>query len=74
MECTKIKGDKIRKKRGNRSIRDVVKDANRAFTPASLSNWERGAYQPTFEKLPHLLAALGCSYEDIAEPVPLTRN
>lgn len=78
-----IKGEKIKKARGNRSLREVAEAAGHAFTDAALCSWEKydwqkaqgkTAYKPTDDKIPALLAALGCSYEDISEPVEIALN
>lgn len=68
-----IKGEKIKKQRGARSLREVAKASNGAFSDVSLYEWEKygsgGGYKPKDEKIPALLMALGCSYEDISEPL-----
>lgn len=74
MDYRIIKGDKIKEQRGGRSVRDIAREADGRFCIAALSKWERGVCQPTLEKLPYLLKALGCGYEDISEPVSLALN
>lgn len=71
MEYRVINGHKIREQRGSRSIRDVVKAQPNQFSVGALHKWETGKCRPTDEKLPYLLAALGCDYEDISEPKSL---
>ena len=67
-----IKGEKIKQQRGNRSLRAISEAAGRKFTDAALSEWESGNYKPKDDKIPALLEALGCSYEDISEPADLS--
>lgn len=69
-----IKGELIRKKRGERSLREVAAASNGAFSDVSLYEWEKGSYKPKVEKVPALLAALNCGYEEISEPVEIALN
>lgn len=66
-----IKGYKIREMRGNRSLQDIVDAAGHKFTRSALWQWEQAEsrIKPSDANVPALLAALGCSYEDISEPV-----
>jgi hypothetical protein len=77
-----IKGEKIKKARGGRSLREVARASNGAFSDAALLAWEtydwqqshgKKAYRPTDDKIPALLIALGCSYEDISEPIEVVQ-
>jgi hypothetical protein len=72
-----IKGEKIKQVRGGRSLREVAAASNGAFSDVSLYEWEKydpkgkgkeNGYKPKDDKIPALLTALGCSYEDISEP------
>jgi hypothetical protein len=70
-----IKGELIKKQRGERSLREVAKASDGAFSDVSLYEWEKydpkekkAGYKPKDDKVPALLRALGCSYEDITEP------
>jgi hypothetical protein len=69
-----IKGEKIKRMRGTRSLREVAAASNGAFTNAALSEWESGNYKPKDSNVPALLVALGCSYEDISEPVEVVQS
>ena len=67
----RTKGSLIREKRGPMSLRAVAALSNNGFSPAALHKWEHDEAQPTLDKLPHLLMALDCTYEEISEPVNL---
>lgn len=67
-----INGKKIKTQRGNRSLREIAEASGKLFTDAALSEWENGAYKPKDDKIPALLKALGCSFEDISEPVDVS--
>lgn len=71
MELRIVNGDRIRQKRGDRSVREVAAASNGAFTHGALCGWESGDYRPKQDNLIPLLNALGCSYEDITEVVEL---
>jgi len=71
MEYRVIMGSKIKQQRGSRSIRDVVRSAQKQFSIGAFHKWENGVCRPTDQKLPYLLAALGCDFEDISEPKSL---
>lgn len=66
-----IKGEKIRKMRGERSLRAIAAASNGVFSDISLLGWEKEDYEPRKEKIPVLLRVLGCDYEDITEAVEL---
>jgi transcriptional regulator with XRE-family HTH domain len=63
-----IKGSKIKTARGERSLQDVAEAAGGKFTRAALWQWEAGLVTPSDEKVPALLDALGCTFEQISEP------
>jgi len=71
IEVRKVKGSKITKLRGNRSYREISKLSDNAFSAAALHKWEHDRAQPTLATLPHLLKALGCTYEEVTETVKL---
>lgn len=66
-----IKGELIKDKRGDRSLKEIADLSGSKFTRGALFQWEKGEYKPTDDNIPALLQALGCSYEDISEPVEL---
>ena len=70
MSLRVIKPEKIRQMRGSRSLREVA-EASGAFTHGALWQWEssRHRVQPTFENVKTLINVLGCTYDDISEPV-----
>lgn len=68
----RIKGEKIKQARGERSLQTVADASGGRFSDVSLLSWEREDYRPKEDKLPILLKALGCSYEDISEEVDLS--
>jgi transcriptional regulator with XRE-family HTH domain len=67
-----IKGQKIKEQRGKRSLREIAAVSNNAFTDVALLEWENGSYKPKDSKIPALLRALNCTYEDISEEVEVT--
>ena len=68
----KLSPAKIRAKRGDRTRREVLAPINNVITQQELMSYEKGYYKPSDMKLPYLLKALNCSYEEIAEPVDLS--
>jgi len=68
----KISGQKIKEQRGNRSMLDIVREADNKFTRPALSYWEADKRTPSLELLPYLLKGLGCEFEDITESVDLS--
>lgn len=69
-----INGDKIRERRGNRSLREIAAAANGAFTYSALYQWEKDGIRPVDENVPILLDILGCKYEDISDPVGVVKK
>lgn len=64
-----IKGEKIKAARGNRRLSDLAEAAG--VTRVAWWQWETGIYTPSNDKVPVLLNALGCAFEDISEPVDM---
>lgn len=64
---------KIIKKRGTRSRREIAESVGNKVTEQDLYSYETGKWKPSDKKVPHLLLALECDYEDISEPVELAR-
>jgi len=62
---------KIREQRGKRPRREIVEGVTPHLSAQDLFLYEKGKIKPTTDKLKYLLAGLGCSYEDISEPVDL---
>lgn len=71
---SEIKGQKIKERRGNRSLKDVAEAANNVFSDVALMKWEQDKMKPKRDNLTALLKALGCTYDDISEPVELGLN
>lgn len=71
MEFRTINGERIRKQRGQRTVREVAAASGGAFSHASLCCWEAGDHKPREENIGPLLRALGCGYEDITVEVDL---
>jgi len=70
MSFRKIKADKIRKVRGARTLQEIADASGGQFTKGVLWQWENSRNRkPSDDNIPILLMALGCSYEDISEPV-----
>jgi hypothetical protein len=65
----KINGKLLKKQRGTRSLQEIADLSDGQFTKAALAFWERGIYKPNEDNTKALLRILGCSYEDISEPV-----
>lgn len=70
-EYKRIVGNKIKTRRGDRSMRELVALGGSRFSPAALYKWENDKAQPTNDKLPYLLKALDCSLDDISETFTL---
>jgi transcriptional regulator with XRE-family HTH domain len=70
-----VNPNKIRKMRKGRSLGQIAQASGGAFTRSALWMWEqmegRHATTPTPEKIPFLLKALECEWDDISEPVKL---
>jgi transcriptional regulator with XRE-family HTH domain len=64
-----IKGEKIRERRGTRSLKDIAEAVG--VTRSALWQWETGKGKPADKHVPVLLQALSCNYEDISEPVSM---
>lgn len=60
---------KLKEKRGERSQDEIVEKANKAFSKSALCAWENGEWRPRPDKIPVLLNALGCSFEEISSPI-----
>jgi transcriptional regulator with XRE-family HTH domain len=71
MSFRTVKGELIRKKRGERSLKEIAELSGNKFTRGAIFQWEKGDYKPTDDNIPYLLKALDCSYEDISEPVDM---
>ena len=69
-----INPDKIRQARGKRTRAAIVQAGNGELSEQNLYGYEKGKWQPSKQKLPHLLNALGASYDDISDPVELALN
>jgi predicted transcriptional regulator len=67
----KIKGEKLKELRGERSLGAIVKASNEAFSDVALYKWESGMMQPKEKNVRALLTVYGCKLEDIAEPMEL---
>lgn len=64
----RIDGQKLRAKRGERSLREISKSAGNAFSDVALYKWEQGKAHPRPRNVKALIAALNCDLEDIAAP------
>ena len=60
--------------RGERSRRAIATASNGVFSDISLLSWENEDYKPKDDKLPVLLRALGCSFDDISDEVDLNQG
>ena len=68
MEFRVIDGNKIKKQRGGRSLREVSAAANNKLSYTAIYQWEKGEATPTDKHVPILLEVLGCGFEDISTP------
>lgn len=66
-----IIGAKIIEKRGNRSRRELAESVGKKISEMDLYYFENHNRQPSKNKLPHLLKALGATFDEISEPVDL---
>lgn len=66
-----ISPQKIIEKRGRRTRREVLKKINFVITEQELYAYENSVYKPGRKKLPYLLKALDCTFDEISEPVQL---
>lgn len=64
-----IDPQKLKDKRGEVSMDQIIERANKAFSKPSLSAWETGKWKPRDDQIPHLLKALGAEWEEISSPV-----
>jgi transcriptional regulator with XRE-family HTH domain len=71
MSFRRVQADKLRRVRGGRSLQDVARASGGAFSRGLLWQWENSYKnaEPSNDKIPALLLALECSFEDISEPV-----
>lgn len=67
-----IDPSKIRQIRGNRTRKDVLGRIDFQISQQELYAYELGKYRPSEKKLPYLLKALNCTYEDITRPVEVS--
>lgn len=73
MSFRRVKAEKIRAIRNGRSLQDIADASGGSFSKGLLWQWEtryKNA-EPTNDKIPDLVRALGCTYEDISEPVEM---
>jgi hypothetical protein len=64
----KINGQKLKQKRGKRSLAEIAEESDRAFSDVALMKWENGKMQPKEDNIRVLLKVYNCKLEDIAEP------
>lgn len=60
--------DKLRKARGNRSLRAISEATGGKIHHQSLSQWEQGKFRPRPENLRLLLDVLGVGFDQVASP------
>lgn len=66
-----ITPNKLIQKRGDRTHKDIADASEGKVTVQDLWGYELGKWKPSKNKLPHLLKALGATYDEISEPVEL---
>lgn len=67
----KIKPSKITEQRGTRTRKAIAELTGGQISEQQIGQYEKGQYKPSERTLPYLLAALGCTYEDISDAVDL---
>jgi hypothetical protein len=67
-----ISPTKLLARRGERPRSEIVSRANGKLTEQDLYSYETGKWKPSPKKLPYLLAALECGYDEVSEPVELS--
>lgn len=66
--------DKLRKARGNRSLRAISEATGGKIRHQSISQWEQGEFRPRPENLKLLLDALGVGFDQVASPFSCTKK
>lgn len=67
-----IDPNKLLKKRGTRSRREVAAAAGFKVTEQDIYCYEKGLHKPSTKKLPYLLKGLDTTFEEVSEPVELS--
>jgi hypothetical protein len=67
-----ISPKKLIEKRAARPRSEIVALSFGMLSEQDLYSYEKGLHRPSDKKLPYLLKALNCTYEQITEPVELT--
>lgn len=70
----KIKGEKLKALRGNRTLAEISEASEKAFSDVALMKWEAGKMQPKENNIKALIKIYNCKLEDIAEPMELALN
>lgn len=65
----RINPTKIAKCRGNRTRKEIADRTKGIISEQQIGQYEKGNYKPSERTLPYLLPALGCTYDDITDPV-----
>jgi len=66
-----ISPTKIKNRRGEQTRKAVVERIGFVISEQELFSYEKGDYKPSQKKLPYLLQALDCTFDDISEPYEL---
>lgn len=64
-----IDAKKLKRARGERTLKEVADASGGKFSVQQLSAWEAGSYKPRPGLLPVLVAALGVAWVDISSEV-----
>ena len=60
---------KLKNKRGELSMDEVVVKSGNTFAKATYSGWENNYWKPRPEQIPALLKALNTTWEEISSPI-----
>jgi len=67
----KIKGEKLKKLRGERSLDAISQESGGAFSDVALMLWEAEKRHPKESSIKALMRVYNCTLEDIAEPMEI---
>lgn len=69
MGLRKVRGHLIKKMRDGRPPSLIIERMPHKVTRTTIHQWEKEEWSPTEQNILSLITALGCTYEDISEPV-----
>ena len=69
-----IKPELLLQQRGDRTRKQIADQTGFKVTQQDIYAYEKGVNYPSLKKLPFLLNALGCTFEDVSEPLDMGIN